>query len=38
MAVTGVGAVPAPVPPVAAVYHSRLVPVAESAGAVAPWQ
>jgi hypothetical protein len=36
--VEGVGAVPLPVPPVAAVYHSRLVPVAVSGTAVAFWQ
>ena len=27
-----------PVPPVAAVYHNKLVPVAVKAVAVAPWQ
>ena len=36
--VDGIGAVAVPVPPVAAVYHSRLVPVAVSAVAVPPWQ
>lgn len=34
----GVGAVADPVPPVAVVYHNRLVPVAASGAAVAPWQ
>ena len=33
--VNGVGAVADPVPPVAAVYHFRLVPVADNADAVA---
>ena len=37
-AVLGVGGVALPVPPVAAVYQSKLVPVAVSAVAVAPWQ
>ncbi len=37
-AVDGVGAVAEPVPPVAVVYQRRLVPVAVSAEAVAPWQ
>ena len=36
--VDGVGAVVLPVPPVATVYHKRLVPVAVSAVAVAFWQ
>ena len=36
--VDGVGAVALPVPPLATVYHSRLVPVADKAVAVAPWQ
>jgi hypothetical protein len=36
--VEGVGAVALPVPPVAVVYHNRLVPVAVSGAAVAPWQ
>ena len=38
VAVDGVGAVALPVPPVATVYHSRLVPVAVNAVAVAFWQ
>ena len=33
--VNGVGAVADPVPPVAAVYHNRLVPVADNADAIA---
>jgi hypothetical protein len=36
--VDGVGAVAEPVPPEAVVYQRRLVPVAVSAEAVAPWQ
>ena len=36
--VTGVGAVVTPVPPVAAVYHFKLVPVAVNETAVAPTQ
>ena len=36
--VVGVGAVDEPVPPVAAVYHSKLLPVAVKAVAVAPSQ
>ena len=36
--VTGVGAVALPVPPDAAVYHNRLVPVAVNAAAVLFWQ
>ena len=36
--VTGVGAVVLPVPPVGTVYQSKLVPVAVSGTAVAPWQ
>ena len=35
VAVDGVGAVADPVPPVAAVYHNKLVPVADNADAVA---
>ena len=38
VAVEGVGAVEDPVPPVAAVYHKRFVPVAVNGVAVAPWQ
>ena len=38
MVVTGVGAVDEPVPPVAAVYQSKLVPVAVSGTAVVFWQ
>ncbi len=38
MAVDGVGAVAEPVPPVSLVYHNKLVPVAVSGCAVAPWQ
>ena len=34
----GVGAVVLPVPPVAVVYHNKLVPVAVSAVATAFWQ
>ena len=37
-AVEGVGEVTEPTPPTAAAYHSKLVPVALSAAAVAPWQ
>ena len=33
--VNGVGAIADPVPPVAAVYHNRLVPVADNADAIA---
>ena len=36
--VEGVGAVADPVPPVAAVYHNKLLPVAVSGTAVAFWQ
>ena len=36
--VDGIGAVVFPVPPVAAAYHKRFVPVAVSAVAVAFWQ
>ena len=36
--VLGVGAVALPTPPVATVYHNRLVPVAVKAVAVAFWQ
>ncbi len=36
--VDGVGAVALPTPPVATVYHKRLVPVAVKATAVAFWQ
>jgi hypothetical protein len=36
--VEGVGAVDEPVPPVAAVYHNRLLPVAVNATAVEFWQ
>ena len=36
--VDGTGAVADPVPPVDAVYHNRLVPVALNAVAVDPWQ
>ena len=38
LAVEGVGAVEEPVPPVAAVYHNRPVPVAVKGEAVAPLQ
>ena len=38
VAVLGVGAVVSAVPPVAVVYHSRLVPVALSVFAVVFWQ
>ena len=38
VAVEGVGAVALPVPPVATVYHNRLVPVAVNGVAVAFWQ
>ena len=38
MAVDGVGAVALPVPPVATVYQSRLLPVAVKAVAEAFWQ
>ena len=38
VAVFGVGAVVLPVPPVAVVYHNRLVPVAVNGVAVAFWQ
>ena len=38
MAVDGVGAVALPVPPLAAVYHNKPVPVAVSGEAVAPRQ
>src|SRR5436309_1555451 len=37
-AVDGVGAVELPTPPVAAVYHFRLVPTAVSRTETAPWQ
>ena len=36
--VDGVGAVELPVPPVAEVYHCKLVPLAVSGLAVAYWQ
>ena len=36
--VDGVSAVALPVPPVAAVYHNKFVPVAVNAVAVLPWQ
>ena len=36
--VTGVGAVDVPTPPVATVYHNKLVPVALKGTAVAFWQ
>ena len=38
VAVDGVGAVVLPVPPVAVVYHNRLVPVADKGDAVVPRQ
>ena len=38
LAVEGVGAVAEPTPPDAAVYHNKLLPVAERAVAVAFWQ
>jgi hypothetical protein len=38
LAVEGVGAVADPVPPVAAVYHSKFDPLAVKATAVLPWQ
>ena len=38
VAVPGVGAIIDAVPPVATVYHFKLVPVADKAEAVAPWQ
>jgi len=38
VAVDGVGAVELPVPPVARVYHNRVVPVAVRAEAVSFWQ
>ena len=36
--VEGIGAAAVPVPPVAVVYHNRLLPVAVSAVAVPFWQ
>ena len=38
VAVEGIGAVALPTPPVAAVYHNRLLPVAVKAMAVKFWQ
>ena len=38
VAVEGIGAVALPIPPVATVYHNRLLPVAVKAMAVEFWQ